>query len=53
MVTVKVGALRIKYHLHRTALVQHSEYFRTALNGQWKESEDGIVFEDIETGTCT
>lgn len=26
----------IKYHIHRGLLIQHSEYFNTALKGPWK-----------------
>ncbi|KAJ8112973.1 hypothetical protein OPT61_g4788 [Boeremia exigua] len=51
VVTVEVGPDRIKYFVHRTLLEQHSEYFKKALNGPWKEAEDRTVrLEDVDCG---
>lgn len=41
------------YYLHRALLTYHSESFRPALTGPWKEAEEGVVtLHDIETSTC-
>ena len=43
-----------KYYLHKSLLVFHSEYFRKALQGSWKEAKEGIVrIDDIEPAECT
>jgi hypothetical protein len=34
-------------------MTQHSEYFQKALQGPWKEAEEGVVrLEDVEPETC-
>jgi len=34
--------------------VHHSEYFRKALSGSWKEAEENVVtLKDVEPATCT
>jgi hypothetical protein len=38
MVVVGVGTSGRKYHIHKALLTEHSEYFKKALNGPWKES---------------
>ncbi|KAF1849756.1 uncharacterized protein K460DRAFT_3178 [Cucurbitaria berberidis CBS 394.84] len=49
-IIVKVGAKQKKYTLHRKLLVYHSEYFRSALSGKFRETDDGvIVLNDIDT----
>lgn len=51
--TVEVGASKMKYPIHRLLLEDQSEYFKRALNGPWKESQNGMVpLEDVECGTC-
>ncbi|KAF9693780.1 hypothetical protein EKO04_008156 [Ascochyta lentis] len=41
----------VKHHLHRALLIQHSEYFKKALNGPWKESHEGVVrLDDVKSG---
>ena len=53
MVIVEVGDTKTRYHVHRSLLVEHSEYFKKALNGPWKEAQDGVVtLEDVESSTC-
>jgi hypothetical protein len=54
MAIVEVGATKTKYHIHRALLITHSEYFKKALSGPWKEAQEGIVTpEDIDCETCT
>ncbi|KAI4937144.1 uncharacterized protein J4E92_001871 [Alternaria infectoria] len=51
-VIVEVGDTKTRYHVHRSLLVEHSEYFKKALNGPWKEAQDGVVtLEDVECST--
>jgi hypothetical protein len=38
MAVVKVGVAGTEYKIHKTLLSEHSEYFKRALNGPWKES---------------
>ncbi|KAF3034198.1 hypothetical protein E8E11_002033 [Didymella keratinophila] len=33
----------VKHAIHRGLLIQHSEYFKTALKGPWREAEEGVV----------
>lgn len=43
----------VKHQIHRALLVRHSEYFKTALKGPWKEAKEGMVrLEDVESGPC-
>jgi hypothetical protein len=52
-VTIKIGQTREPYLLHCAIVYYHSEYFQKALNGSWKEAQDGVmVLEDVETTTC-
>ena len=54
MVVVEIGSMGKKYYLHKSLLVFHSEYFRKALQGSWKEAKEGIVrIDDIEPAECT
>jgi hypothetical protein len=49
LVTVKIGPEKKTYSVHASFLTYHSEYFRAALNGSWKEAEDRVVtLEDVE-----
>lgn len=43
MAIVEVGAKPAKYHVHKALLFFHSEYFRKALQGPWKEADEGAV----------
>ncbi|KAF2833633.1 hypothetical protein CC86DRAFT_12548 [Ophiobolus disseminans] len=49
IVIIKVGPDGVKYHFHKSLLVHHSEYFRKALSGPWKEAEgDLVTLDDVE-----
>jgi hypothetical protein len=51
LAAAEIGTAR--YHIHRPLLEKHSEYFKKALNGPWKESQEGAVkLEDVECGVC-
>lgn len=52
-VIVEIGPDRKKYVLHGAFLKYHSEYFRKALKGQWKEAQDKVItLDDVEPGVC-
>jgi hypothetical protein len=42
-IILEIGPDRLKYYVHKALLVHHSEYFRNALKGPWKEAEGGVV----------
>lgn len=49
----EVGAEGTEYSVHQELLSQHSEYFKTALNDNWKEAEKRVItLEDVEPNTC-
>jgi hypothetical protein len=49
-VVLEVGPQKQHYHLHKALLVHHSDYFRSAMNGSWKEAEDELIsLKDVET----
>ncbi|KAF2642245.1 hypothetical protein P280DRAFT_260688 [Massarina eburnea CBS 473.64] len=51
IVTVKVGPDQHQqdFQIHKALLTHHSEYFRAALQGEWKEAEDRVVvLDDVE-----
>jgi hypothetical protein len=49
-IIVKVGAEGKKYTLHKKLLLYHSSYFRGALSGGFKETNDGVVLlDDVAT----
>jgi hypothetical protein len=48
VVAIAIGPEKKLYHIHKDLFCHHSEYFRTAYNGRWKEAEDGVVLEDVE-----
>ncbi|KAH7094573.1 hypothetical protein FB567DRAFT_6647 [Paraphoma chrysanthemicola] len=50
MVLVEVGPKHEKHYIHKALLVHHSDYFRKALQGPWKEAHSGkVVLEDVES----
>lgn len=52
MVTVEIGEEHHVYHAYKALLIHHSDYFRKALKGPWKESkEHKVTLEDIEPNT--
>ena len=53
LAVIKVGADKTKYIVHRSLLMKHSEYFRKALTGSWKEAQEGVVtLEDVDCDAC-
>ncbi|KAF2035578.1 hypothetical protein EK21DRAFT_107099 [Setomelanomma holmii] len=49
VVIFEVGPDRKQFRVHAALLVYHSEYFRNALRGPWKEAREGFIpLEDIE-----
>jgi hypothetical protein len=52
-VAVEIGLERVKHYVHKALLEEHSEYFKKALNGPWKEAEDKVVcLDDVDCCTC-
>ena len=50
IVVLEIGPEKQHYHVHKALLTHHSEYFRNAFNGSWKESDNKLVtLEDVET----
>lgn len=53
IVVVQIGFDREKYQVHKALLMRHSEHFRKALVGSWKEAMEQVVtLEDVESSTC-
>lgn len=50
IVTVTVGPEKKQYKIYKDLICYHSEYFRKAFNGPWKEAEEGVVLDDVEVG---
>ncbi|KAI4644107.1 uncharacterized protein J4E78_009691 [Alternaria triticimaculans] len=48
IVTIFIGPEKKRYNIHKDIICHHSEYFRTAFNGRWKESDEGVTLEDVE-----
>jgi hypothetical protein len=40
-----------RYLIHKDVICHYSEYFRSAYNGRWKESDEGVTLEDVEVKT--
>ena len=54
MTIIKVGPDKVPYHIHKTLLAQHSEYFDRAFKGDSKEAKEGILtLGEIACHTCT
>ncbi|KAH6639640.1 hypothetical protein C7974DRAFT_373850 [Boeremia exigua] len=52
VVKLKIGADHVEYFVHPGFLLQHSEYFRRLLNGNWKEvAEEAICLDDVDCKT--
>jgi len=47
VVKISIGPDKKMYNVHKNLICHHSEYFRTAYNGHWKEAEDGVALDDI------
>jgi hypothetical protein len=49
-IVVKVGVEEKKYTLHKKLLLHHSSYFRGALSGNFKETDEGVIpLDDVQT----
>jgi hypothetical protein len=48
IVAISIGPDKKLYNVHKDLICHHSEYFRTAYNGRWQESEKGVALEDVE-----
>ncbi|KAH7389363.1 hypothetical protein DE146DRAFT_791395 [Phaeosphaeria sp. MPI-PUGE-AT-0046c] len=49
-IVVRVGTEAKKYTLHKRLLVHHFDYFKGALSGKFRETDDGVVpLDDVET----
>lgn len=52
-ICVLVGPEKKAYNIHEAILTHHSEYFRNALRGPWKEADEGIIpLGGVEIETC-
>ncbi|KAJ4361300.1 hypothetical protein N0V95_002002 [Ascochyta clinopodiicola] len=52
VVAIEVGPERVKYYVHKALLEEHSEYFKKALSGPWKEAEEkNVCLDDVECNT--
>jgi hypothetical protein len=52
-VTIEVGHEKTQYFVHPSILAYHSEYFKRALNGPWKEADERLIkLDDVECETC-
>ncbi|KAJ8112979.1 hypothetical protein OPT61_g4786 [Boeremia exigua] len=52
VVKVVIGPDHTEYYVHSGLLKQHSEYFKRALNGNWKESDENTIrLVDVECKT--
>lgn len=53
VVAVEVGRERVKHFVHKALLEEHSEYFKKALSGPWKEAEEeSVCLDDVKCSTC-
>ena len=48
IVNIAIGPDKNLYHIHKELICHHSEYFRTAYNDRWKESDEGVALGDVE-----
>lgn len=53
VVRLEIGPDLVEYFVHPGLLIHHSDYFKRALNGDWKEAaEKGIKLDDVDCKTC-
>ena len=53
IVIVEIGPEAKKYNVHKALLMHHSQFFKKALTGSWKEAQQGVVrLDDVETEPC-
>jgi hypothetical protein len=48
VVVIFVGPTKKRYTIYKDIICHHSEYFRAAYSGRWKESDEGVTLEDVE-----
>ncbi|KAH4037322.1 hypothetical protein HBI24_153670 [Parastagonospora nodorum] len=48
VVAISIGIDQKIYHVHKDLICHHSEYFRAAYNGRWKEAQDGVALDFVE-----
>ena len=51
-VIIEVGPHQKKYYTHKALLVRYSDYFRKALEGPWKEAQEGSFGSRMSTIAC-
>jgi len=51
-ILVRVGEEKKDYALHKRLLVHHSEYFRGALSGNFRETSVGVILLNDITTKC-
>jgi hypothetical protein len=51
IVTIFISPKKKRYLIHKDIICHHSEYFQSAYNGHWKESDEGVTLEDVEVKT--
>ncbi|KAH7084945.1 hypothetical protein BKA63DRAFT_559619 [Paraphoma chrysanthemicola] len=52
LIAIHIGPTRGPFHVHAALLTHHSEYFRIALRGLWKDAQERVIaIEDIEPAT--
>ena len=50
---IAIGREHTKYYVHAALLICHSEYFKKALSGPWKEAKKDIIqLENVDCETC-
>jgi hypothetical protein len=48
VVTIAIGPEKKEFKIHEDLICHHSEYFRTAYNGRWKEADEGVALAEVE-----
>jgi hypothetical protein len=49
IVPLYIGHDNKLYRVHKDPICHYSVYFHAAYNGLWKEAEDGVTLDDIDT----
>ncbi|KAF2018157.1 hypothetical protein BU24DRAFT_449675 [Aaosphaeria arxii CBS 175.79] len=49
---VEVGEKKTRFYIHKSLLIENSEFFKKALSGPWEEARTGVVsLADVEEAT--
>ncbi|CAO2658459.1 Nn.00g061820.m01.CDS01 [Neocucurbitaria sp. VM-36] len=48
VVSIAIGPEKKVFRIHKDILCYHSEYFRTAYSGRWKDATEGVALDDVE-----